>query len=205
SSILRRIACASRSRYAPISRFSRTRKSGNVLSTWGTYWMPIADFCSGPRRVMSSPLRITRPSNNVASPYTVLRKVLLPLPFGPTRATSSFGRSSIETPWTTTAFPYPPTMSRARRAGSTSLPQVSVDHGRVLDGGFRLPVEEDFPLVHDQHSLHVIEEDLEPMLDDDEREAVFLTEPDDRLEDFLRQLRRDAGRRLIEEQEPRAS
>src|SRR5207247_2631150 len=124
-------------------------------------------------------------------------------PFAPTRATSSFGRSSIETPWTTTAFPYPPTMSRARRAGSISLPQVGVDYGRVLDGGFRLPVEEDLPLVHDQHSLHVIEEDLEPMLDDDEREAVFLPEADDRLEDFLRQLRRDAGGRLIEEQEPR--
>src|SRR3990170_3271871 len=131
--------------------------------------------------------------------------VLFPLPFGPTRATSSPRRSPIDTPWTTTAFPYPPWMSSASKMNSPipSLSQVRVDDAGVVHRRLGSAVEDQRPLVHHEDSLHVLEEHIEPVLNDQEREAVLLPQGDDRLEDLRRELRCNARRRLVEEHELR--
>src|SRR6266508_5744399 len=63
--------------------------------------------------------------------------------------------------------------------------------------------EEDLPLVHHEHPLDVVEEDLESVLDHDERQAEVLLEAHDPLEDFPRELRRNPRRGLIQEEETR--
>src|SRR3989304_1141132 len=133
--------------------------------------------------------------------------VLFPLPFGPTRATSSPRRSPIDTPWTTTAFPYPPRLSSAPKMNSPppplswmpsaskmtspipSLSQVRVDDAGVVHRRLGSAVEDQRPLVHHEDSLHVLEEHIEPVLNDQEREAVLLPQGDDRLEDLRSDLR----------------
>src|SRR3989304_912910 len=116
---------------------------------------------------------------------------LFPLPFGPTRETSSPRRSPIDTPWTTTAFPYPPWMSSASKMNSPipSLSQVRVDDAGVVHRRLGSAAEAKRPLVHHEDSLHVLEEPIDPGLNDQEREAVLLPQGDDRLEDLRSDLR----------------
>src|SRR3972149_6145641 len=167
--------------------------------------MPLRAFCSGVRCVTSAPSNSTRPRNRVARPRIALRNVLFPLPFGPTRATISPEARCALIPWTTTAFPYPPTMSTASSAtsGKCSRSEVCIDDVRILHGVVRVAGGDDPAVVHHEDPLHVVEEDLESMFDHDEREPEILLKPHDPLEDLSRQLGGDARRGLVEEEEPR--
>src|SRR3989304_3689193 len=85
--------------------------------------------------------------------------VLFPLPFGPTRATSSPRRSPIDTPWTTTAFPYPPWMSSASKMNSPlpSLSPVRVDDAGAVPRRLELRCKARRRLV-EEHELRLAHE-----------------------------------------------
>src|SRR6266702_8237258 len=94
-------------------------------------------------------------------------------------------------------------MSSARKTASMSLAQIRIEDGWVLDGLVRRAVEQDASLVQDEDALDGTEQDLEAMFDDQECEAVFLAEGGDAVEDLLRELRRDARRGFVEQQQLR--
>src|SRR3990172_5614065 len=83
-----------------------------------------------------------------------------------------------------------------------SLPQLRVHDGRILDRFARMTAEDDPPLVHHEASLDIVEEDLEAVLDHDERQPEVLLESHDPVEDVPRQLGRDARRGFVQQKEP---
>src|SRR5256885_8989316 len=92
-------------------------------------------------------------------------------------------------------------MSSARKTASMSLAQIRIEDGWVLDGFVRRAVEQDASLVQDEDALDGPEQDLEAMFDDHEGKAVLLAEGGDAVEDFLRELRRDARGGFVEQQQ----
>src|SRR2546422_6912020 len=94
-------------------------------------------------------------------------------------------------------------MSSARKTASMSLAQICVEDGGVLHRLVRRAVEQDASLVQDEDAVDGTEQDLEAMFDDQEREAVLLAEGGDAVEDLLRELRRDARRGFVEQQQLR--
>src|SRR6266566_528663 len=94
-------------------------------------------------------------------------------------------------------------MSSARKTASMSLAQIRIEDGWVLDGFVRRAVEQDASLVQDEDALDGPEQDLEAMFDDHEGKAVLPAVGGDAVEDFLRELRRDARGGFVEQQELR--
>src|SRR5438552_14111924 len=94
-------------------------------------------------------------------------------------------------------------MSSARKSASMSLALIRIEDGWVLDGLVRRAIEQDASLVQDEDALDGPEQDLEAMFDDHEGKAVLLAEGGDAVEDFLRELRRDARGGFVEQQELR--
>src|SRR2546428_1244184 len=96
-------------------------------------------------------------------------------------------------------------MSVAWRAESAmgSLAEIRVDHVRIRLRVLRRAVEDQLPLVHHEDTLHVVEEDVETVLDHDEREAELLPEPDDAVEDLPRELRGHPRGGLVQEEKSR--
>src|SRR3990172_5773027 len=166
--------------------------------------MPNRALASGVRFVTSCPSNTTWPSNRVARPRIALRNVLFPPPFGPPRATISPASRCADIPCTTTASPSPPTMPWASSATPPigSLPKVRVHDGRILDRFVRVTAEDDPTLVHHEDSLDIVEEDLEAVLDHDERQPEVFLESHDPVKDAPRQLGRDARRGFVQQKEP---
>jgi len=63
--------------------FSRTVKDGKTLVSWKDLPIPSFVRMAGEKGVISCPLKKTFPSEGEYCPEIILKKVVLPAPFGP--------------------------------------------------------------------------------------------------------------------------
>ena len=89
------------------------------------------------------------------------------------------------------------------RAGAAmAAPEIGFDHRFVPHHRFGRAAGDDMALIEDQHALGQRHDHFHDVLDDDDGDAHFVNAPDQR--DGLAQFgRRQAGERLVEQQEPR--
>src|ERR1700694_3549526 len=192
--------------YAPMRRLSATVMRVKRRLPSGDWQMPSCTIRSGGSCVMSLPLKTTRPAAGCINPEIVRRVVVLPAPLDPIRATISplstatlLARSALIRPSDAST---PSRSSRAIASRSGALAQVGFDHPLVaahdLGSAFRdllAVVEHDDPLRYSHDDLHVV-------LDHEDREAL-LAQPLHELHQLGLLLRRESGRRLVEQQQLR--
>ena len=87
-------------------RFSPTVRSRKIRRCSGTRAIPARTSLAGSAPVTSRPASVTRPLTGRTNPATVFSNVVLPAPFGPTRATSSPSSTCNDTPCRATTAPY---------------------------------------------------------------------------------------------------
>src|SRR5215831_14945244 len=182
----------------------------------GEYPMPRrARWCAG-RRVMSCPLKATRPLWTGRRPMMLSMVVVFPAPFRPTRQTASVSPMASDRPRKTWAGP----RNVSIRSTSSTAPARGIAWSSLSGGGGRAeqvgrdllvpsdlvggPVGQDGPLVHGDDTRAIAEHHVHVVLDDDRGDPL---RPDDRADDV-----HDGGllagahaaRRLVEEEEPGA-
>ena len=80
-------------------------REGNTRRPWGTSPMPRATARKAGARVMSSPLKRTRPRLSGMKPMTERMRVVLPMPLRPRMVTIAPRSTLSETPWSTWLSP----------------------------------------------------------------------------------------------------
>ena len=82
--------------------FSSTVRCGNVRTTWNVRPMPRRQSALGRRPVTTSPRNLTSPLSGTRKPFSTLKSVVLPAPFGPMTPRISRSRTSKLTSETAT-------------------------------------------------------------------------------------------------------
>src|SRR4051812_8834455 len=194
---------ASLRRYAPTRRFSRTVRSPSVPRPSGTWAIPRAATWSGRMPRMSLPSNTMRPPARTV-PLIARRVVVLPAPFAPRMPTAPLSGTLSDTPSSTCTGPYNAvTSSSSSSVIRCVLSDVGLDDARV---GLRLGgrplhelgavVEHDDPVGEGGDEAHVV-------LDDDDGDVVVPAQAPDRADQLLDLGVRQAGGRLVEQQQPR--
>src|SRR6266542_6276256 len=149
---------------------------------------------------MSCPSRRMRPAIGRMKPLIVLSAVDLPLPFAPSRATTSPRRTARSTPRRTWICPYPATRpSTASRGPSVS--KVGLQHLAIPRHVFWCAVGDDLPVVEDDDPVRHRHDELDGVLDEDDGDPFLLHEPADNPEKLLAYRRRQSDGGLVEEEE----
>ena len=81
--------------------------------------------------------------------------------------------------------------------------EIRVDHALVGAHLVRGSLRDHASVVHHDHAVARAHDEVEVVLDDQERDAVALAQREDVLEQLDAQRRADAGHRLVEQQDPR--
>src|SRR5438270_2063414 len=115
--------------YAPSSRFSRTVSCGHSSRPSGTSAIPIPARSAAGARTSDSPLNSTSPLRGGTTPQMQRSVVVFPAPLLPSSVTISFSFTLSESENSTCTSPYPALIPRT---SSMLLPQVRLDHRRVL-------------------------------------------------------------------------
>ena len=92
-------------RYAPIRRFSKTVRSGNIFLPSGTSVMPLVTIAVGSLPVISSPSKTILPEAGLTKPAMARSVELLPAPFAPIRVIISPAGTSKLMPLTASMPP----------------------------------------------------------------------------------------------------
>src|SRR5687767_1054229 len=156
----------------PISRFSRTLSAGNTRRPSGTRAMPAAArWCAG-MRVTSLPSNTILPRRGSMAPATPRMVVLLPAPLAPIRVTISPSATSNDTARTAGTSPY--ASSRFSTLSSKLAPEVGRDHLRVRLHLARRAFEQRHAVVHDEHALGDVHDEVHVVLDHHHRDASLV-------------------------------
>src|SRR5712691_9617468 len=202
-----------RSRYPPISRFSRTVSVSKQSLTCGTYPTPRRASASAPRPVTSFPASTTLPLMRVRPPTIALRIVLFPAPFGPSTHATRPARTARSTPSTTGLPPYPAlrcwTESSGEAAGTRrGTPSLAVDVGiddlPHFDHLAVLPLAYEPSVRHHQYRVTESLDSPELVLDHDHGQAVTLERPQV-LSNLVAQSGIYSCHRLVKQQHPRVT
>src|SRR5688500_4048198 len=183
----------------PISRFSRTVSAGNTRRPSGTSAMPAAARWYAGMRVTSLPSNTILPRRGSMAPATPRMVVLLPAPLAPMRVMISPSATSKDTARTAGTSPY--ASSRLSTLSSKLAPEIGLDHLRIRLHLARRALEERHAVVHDEHALRDVHDEIHVVLDDDNRDASLV----DVFKSFQKEIdfgRVQARRRLIEHEEP---
>src|SRR4051794_19289006 len=112
--------------------------------------------------VKSTPLRRMRPERAGRSPTSVFSSVVLPMPLRPMIATASRSPAPIDTSWITCDSRYATLRLETSSMRGSSVPEIDVDHTRVVlhlgDRAFaqQLSLVQHGHLVRDAfHEVHV--------------------------------------------------
>src|SRR5882672_12751004 len=149
---------------------------------------------------MSRPSRRMRPAIGRMKPLIVLSAVDLPLPFAPSRATTSPRRTARSTPRRTWICPYPATRCSTASSGP-SVTKVGLQHfaiPRHFRGG---AVGDDLPVVEDDDPVRHRHDELDRMLDEDDGDPFLLHQPADDAEELLAYHRCQSDGGLVEEEQ----
>src|SRR5207302_8458520 len=154
----------------PISRFSRTVRAGNTRRPSGTSAMPASvRLCAG-MRVTSVPAKRIFPRRGSIAPATPRSVVLLPAPLAPISATISPAATSKETARQAGTSPYASsTLSTLR---SEFAAQIGLDDARVCLHLARRAFEERHAMVHHEHALRDVHDQVHVVLHDEHRDAA---------------------------------
>src|SRR5690606_31297114 len=150
---------------------------GKVAGCCGTSAIPVASSSCGPADVMSLPSNSTEPWLTSISPYSALKTVDLPEPFGPTTHTISPSATDRSTPcrMSTSRYPVcsPSTSSRGQidisvyrsacagsEVGTDDL-LIGLDLVRRALGEHPAPLQHHDPVGHAEHEPPVVLDDHE--------------------------------------------
>src|SRR6266700_2783801 len=149
---------------------------------------------------MSCPSRRMRPAMGRMKPLIVLSAVDLPLPFAPSRATTSPRRTARSTPRRTWICPYPATRCSTASRGP-SVTKIGLQHFAIPRHVFWRAVGDDLPVVEDDDPVRHRHDELDGVLDEDDGDPFLLHEPADNPEKLLAYRRRQPDGGLVEEEE----
>src|SRR6266581_1952008 len=154
---------------------------------------------------MSCPSRRMRPAMGRMKPLIVLSAVDLPLPFAPSRATTSPRRTARSTPRRTWMCPYPATrLSTASSGGVASVAKVGFQHFAIPRHLRGRSVGDDLAVVEDDDPVRYRHDELDRVLDEDDGDPFLPHQPADDAEQLLADGRRQPDGGLVEEKERRA-
>src|SRR5712691_1822127 len=190
---------------APSSRLSSTDMSGKRSRAWETCTTPRRNVRCGGWPAMSCPSRRIRPAMGRMKPLMVLRAVDLPLPFAPSRATTSPRRTARSTPRRTWICPYPATRrSTASSGGATSVAKVGLQHLAIPWHLRGRSVGDDLAVVEDDDPVRHGHDELDGVLDEDDGDPFLPHQPADDAEELLADRRCQPDGRLVEKEQGRA-
>src|SRR5712691_9645955 len=190
---------------APSSRLSSTVMSGNRSRACETCTTPRRNVRCGEWPAMSCPSRRMRPDIGRMKPLIVLSAVDLPLPFAPSRATTSPRRTARSTPRRTWVCPYPATrLSTARSGGAASVAKVGLQHLAVPRHLRGRSIGDDFAVVEDDDPVRHRHDELDRVLDEDDGDPFIAHQRADDAEKLLADRRCEPDGGLVEEEQGRA-
>src|SRR5215475_3997257 len=149
---------------------------------------------------MSSPSRQIRPAMGRMKPLTVLSAVDLPLPFAPSRATTSPRPTVRSTPRRIWTCPYPATRP-STASTAPSVAKIGLQHVAIARHFRRGIVGDHLPVVEDDDAVRHRHDEFDCMLDEDDRDPFFLYQAADDAEQLLAHGGGEADRRLVEEEQ----
>src|SRR5437016_6327406 len=127
---------------------------------------------------MSCPPRRMRPAIGRMKPLIVLSAVDLPLPFAPSRATTSPRRTVRSTPRRTWTCPYPATRCSTASSGP-SVSKIGLQHFAIPRHVFWCAVGDDLPVVEDDDPVRHGHHELDRVLDQDDGDPFLPHQPAD--------------------------
>src|SRR2546427_1828603 len=183
--------------YAPSSRFSRTVSCGHSSRPSGTRAMPMPARSAAGARESDWPLNRTSPLRGGSTPMMQRRVVVLPAPLLPSSVTISLSRTSSASEKSTCTSPYPASIPRT---SSMLLPQIRLDHDRVLHHLARRPRGDQLAGLQDRHVLAEAHHRRHHVLGHEDGDAALVADAADQRHHLPRLHRVDAGDHLVEQE-----
>src|SRR4029077_2219095 len=125
---------------------------GKTLRPSGQWAIPQASTRGGRAPVIFLPSNTMDPERGGTSPEIARRAVLLPAPFAPISATSCPSFTSSEMPRSAVTPPYPHTRSQISSM-HRSLPEIGLDHRRIIANDLRRAFGNDPAVVQDHDAI----------------------------------------------------
>src|SRR6266446_6047849 len=185
-------------RRSPTTRCSRTSSDAKTRRPCGTRPTPRRAISCAARPVTSKPFSTTAPRRTGIRPPMARMSVVLPTPLRPSTVATCPCPTCNDTPWRIMLSPYPAWTSRT---SSIVGPQVDLGHAGVLADLRLCALSEHTALVEDDDALGQRQRDVHVVLDEQERHVA--REAVDHGGHRGGLGRRQAGRRLVEQQDAR--
>src|SRR5262245_60060052 len=155
---------------APISRFSITVREGNTWRPSGTWAMPRCGRRAAGTVARSIPSNKMRPDLGARMPEMVLKRVVLPAPFGPTMETNWPASTETDTPRITGKSPSPALSASTFSIGGPLLAEVGLDDARMACHRLRAALHQHRAVVEHDEAIDQAHHGLHGVLDDDDGE-----------------------------------
>src|SRR5690606_16396749 len=181
-----------------------TVSDGKTCRPSGTCAIPRCGRRAGGIESRSIPSNLIEPAMGVRVPEIVLKRVVLPAPFGPTIETNSPSPTLRLTPFSTGTPEYPAVMFSTSSMGHPLFAEIGLDDAWVLDDSLWWPFDEHRAMIEHYETVGHAHHGLHRVLNDDDRHALRC-QLADHTDDRLGFRMAKAGQCLIEQKNARLS
>src|SRR5512146_2730185 len=176
-------------RYAPSIRFFDTLSSGNTRRPSGQWQIPRATTSCAGNRSSVLPLNLMCPDESGTVRAIALSSVVLPAPFDPRTATSSFGSTCSDNRSSASALPYLTTrfsisskvdiFIAVQVSANLCRAEIGLDHARVPDNLGGSANRNDLAEIHGDDFVHKLHEFAQLVLNKQNGQSFALVQRTD--------------------------